>query len=430
MSNPLRIAVAGLGTVGVGVVKILETHKDLIQSRCGRAIEIVAVSANNRVRDRGVDLTGYQWFDNALDFAGLDDVDVVVELIGGSDGIAKELAQKSIASGKSFVTANKALIAHHGATLANAAQEAGVAVRYEAAVAGGIPIIKAIGEGLAANRLNLVYGILNGTCNYILTTMEAKGQGFDEVLAEAQRLGYAEADPTFDVDGIDTAHKLAILSSVAFATETDFDHVYTEGIRRIEAVDIEYAREIGYRIKLLGISRLTDKGLEQRVHPAMVKVEEPIAQVEEAFNAVVAEGDFIDRTFYQGRGAGQGPTASAVVADIIDIARGHSGPAFFVPADQLTKAKPVSISEHEGAYYIRLHVQEKSGVIADITSVLKDHNVSLDVMLQKGHEQDGSVYIVLVTHKIQEKVLSEALAGIGALSSVQEEPLAIRIENL
>tara|TARA_B100001939_G_scaffold328893_1_gene324620 strand:- start:2050 stop:3342 length:1293 start_codon:yes stop_codon:yes gene_type:complete len=430
VSTSLKIAIAGLGTVGVGVLKILEAQKELIAARCGRPIEIVAVAANNRHRDRGVDISGYRWVDNALDFAEQDDVDLVVELIGGSDGVAKELAQKTLQAGKSFVTANKALIAHHGTMLARTAHENGAALRFEAAVAGGIPIIKSIGEGLAANRLNRVYGIMNGTCNYILTQMEAKGESFEDVLSEAQLLGYAEADPTFDVDGIDTAHKLAILSSVAFGVETDFDNIYTEGIRHIAAVDIDYADEIGYRIKLLGISSYSEGKLEQRVHPVLVQKNLPIAQVSDAFNAIVAEGDFIGRTFYEGQGAGEGPTASAVVADLVDIARGHNGAAFFVPADKLVKAEPVLIDDHEGAYYMRLHVAEKPGVIADITSILKEQNVSLDVMLQKGHELDGSVYVVMVTHKTRENVLMQALNKIDALPIVLEKPVAIRIENL
>lgn len=430
MSETLKIAIAGLGTVGVGVIKILESHKDMIASRCGRVIEIVAVSASNRSRDRGVDISGYDWVDNAVDFADRDDVDIVVELIGGSDGIAKALALKSLKNSKAFVTANKALIAHHGATLADLAQAGGKALRFEAAVAGGIPIIKSIGEGLAANKLNRVYGILNGTCNYILTQMEATGKDYDEILEETQRLGYLESDPALDLDGIDAGHKLAILSSVAFGVQTDFANVYMEGIRRINTVDIEYAKELGYRIKLLGITSLSDTGLEQRVHPCMVPLSSPIATVDDGFNAVVVDGDFIDQTFYEGRGAGEGPTASAVVADIIDIARGHSGHAFFVPSSELIQAKPLSISERNGAYYIRLHVAEKSGVIADIAAAFKDENISLDTMIQKGTERDGTVYVIMVTHETSEEHLMGSLERINQLSSVIDKALAIRIENL
>ncbi len=430
MTNPLKIAIAGLGTVGVGVIKILQEHRNMIAARTGRVIEITAVSASNRSRDRGIDISGYDWVDNVLDFANRDDVEIVVELIGGSDGVARELAQKSLASGKSFVTANKALIAHHGAELAQNAQDNDVALGFEGAVAGGIPILKSIGEGLAANKLTKVYGILNGTTNYILTQMEAKGKDYGEILEETKLLGYLEADPSLDLDGIDAGHKLAILSSVAFGVKTNFDNVYMEGIRRIKLVDIEYARELGYRIKLLGISSLSEAGLEQRVHPCMVPKTAPIAIVDDGFNAIVVDGDYIDRTFYEGRGAGEGPTASAVVADIIDIARGHTGPAFFVPPSEMLDAKAISISDRVGPYYIRLHVEEQPGVIADITAALRDEDVSLHIMLQKGSEQDGTVYVVMVTHDTHEKRIMNALSQIDSLSSVIDKPLAIRIENL
>ncbi len=430
MTDSLKIAIAGLGTVGTGVIKILENHKQMIASRTGRTIEIVAVCASNRGRDRGVDISGYDWVDNALDFADRDDVDIVVELIGGSDGVAAALARQSLANGKSFVTANKALIAHHGAELAQIAQDRNVALRFEASVAGGIPIIKSIGEGLAANRLTKVYGILNGTTNYMLTQMEATARDYSEILEETKLLGYLEADPSLDLDGIDAGHKLAILSSVAFGVKTDFENVYMEGIRRIKLVDIEYARELGYRIKLLGISSLSDAGLEQRVHPCLVPKSTPIANVDNGFNAVVVDGDYIDRTFYEGRGAGEGPTASATVADIIDIARGHCGPAFFIPCDDLQTVAPASISDRVGPYYIRLHVEEQPGVIADITAALRDQNVSLHIMLQKGSEQDGSVYVVMVTHESHEQRVMDALDQINGLSSVIDKALAIRIENL
>ncbi|PHZ85768.1 homoserine dehydrogenase [Paremcibacter congregatus] len=430
MSKPLKIAIAGLGTVGVGVIKIIEQHNDMIAARAGRAIEVVAVSASNRSRDRGIDITAYDWADNALDFAERDDVDLVVEVIGGSDGVAKELAQQSLEQGKSFVTANKALIAHHGAELAEIAQNNGVALRFEAAVAGGIPIIKSIGEGLAANKLTEVHGILNGTTNYMLTQMEATGKDYGEILEETKLLGYLEADPSLDLDGIDAGHKLAILSSVAFGVKTNFENVYMEGIRRIKLLDIEYAKELGYRIKLLGISRLSEQGLEQRVHPCMVPRSAPIAHVDNGFNAVVVQGDYIDRTFYEGRGAGEGPTASAVVADIIDVARGHNGSAFFVPQHLMQDVPPIDISDRIGSYYIRLHVQEQPGVIADVTATLRDQDVSLQVMLQKGSEQDGSVYIVMVTHETQEKKVTAALKQIDGLSTVIDKALAIRIENL
>ncbi|MEZ5757212.1 MAG: homoserine dehydrogenase [Emcibacteraceae bacterium] len=430
MSNPLKVAVAGLGNVGVGVVKILEKHKQLIADRAGREIIITTVCARNHNADRGVDLSHYKWVSDASTLADQDDVDIVVELIGGEEGVAYETAINTLKNTKSLVTANKAMIAHHGTVLADLAQENNVALRFEAAVAGGIPIIKAIGEGLAANELNLVYGIMNGTTNYMLSQMEARGLSYNEILAETEQLGYLEADPSLDLDGIDAAHKLAILSSVAFGTKTDFDNVYIEGIRNIETVDIKYGKELGYRIKLLGITKYENGNLSQRVHPVMIDRKLPIAGVMDGFNALVVDGDFIDRTFYQGRGAGEGPTASAVVADLIDIARGHTGPAFFKPASKLVAANPVSIDQRKGAYYIRLHVKDEAGVIADITTSLKQANVSVKTMLQKGTELDGTVYVVLATHETTETAMNEALKRISEYSSVIEAPLSIRIEKL
>lgn len=428
--EPLKIAIAGLGTVGVGVIKILEEHRQMIAARAGREIEIVAVSASNRSRDRGIDISPYDWADNALDFATRDDVDMVVELIGGSDGIAAALARQSLSNEKSFVTANKALIAHHGAELAQTAADNNVGLRFEASVAGGIPIIKSIGEGLSANKLSKLYGILNGTTNYMLTQMEATGRDYSEILEETKLLGYLEADPALDLDGIDAGHKLSILSSVAFGVKTDFKNVYMEGIRRIKLVDIEYAKELGYRIKLLGISSLSEAGLEQRVHPCLVPKTAPISTIDDGFNGVVVDGDYVEQTFYVGRGAGEGPTASAVVADMIDIARGHNGPAFFVPIEDMEEATPVSISDRFGPYYIRLHVEEKPGVIADITAALRDEDISMHVLLQKGSEQDGTVYVVIVTHDSKEQKLMDAIDQINGLSSVIDKALAIRIENL
>ena len=430
MNEPLKVAIAGLGNVGVGVVKILEQHKELIAERAGREIQITAVSARSRNSNRGVDLSNYTWVDNAAELAQIDDVDIVVEAIGGEDGIAYALAKNALKNSKSFVTANKAMVAHHGALLADLAQDNNVAFRFEAAVAGGIPIIKAIGEGLAANELNLVYGIMNGTTNYMLSQMEATGKSYDEILEETDALGYLEADPALDLDGIDAAHKLAILSSVAFGTKTDFDSVYIEGIRAIETIDIEYAKELGYRIKLLGITKYEDGTLSQRVHPVMIDRELPIARVMDGFNALVVDGDYIDRTFYQGRGAGEGPTASAVVADLIDIARGHNGAAFFKPSNKLVEAQSKSINERNGAYYVRLHVEDHAGVIADITTSLKEANVSVETMLQKGTERDGTVYVIMTTHETRETAMKDALNRINELSSVIENPLSIRIEKL
>ncbi|MDG1004821.1 MAG: homoserine dehydrogenase [Emcibacteraceae bacterium] len=430
MSSPLKVAIAGLGNVGVGVVKILEQHKKLIADRAGREIFITTVCARNRAADRGIDISAYAWAEDVRKISDSDDVDIVIELIGGEGGVAFDIAKNTLNKSKSLVTANKAMIAHRGAQLAELAQKNNVAIRFEAAVAGGIPIIKIVGEGLAGNALNLVYGIMNGTTNYMLSQMESRGLTYREILIETEELGYLEADPSLDLDGIDAAHKLAILSSVAFGTKIDFDNVYVEGIRKIETIDIECAQELGYRVKLLGITRY-DKGfLSQRVHPAMIDRDLPIAGVMDAFNALVVDGDFIDRTFYQGRGAGEGPTASAVVADLIDIARGYSRPAFFMPASKLTQAKAVSISERKGAYYVRFHVEDDAAVIADITLHLESVSISVETMLQKTTDRDGTIYVILVTNIITETTLKDVLNRINKLSSVLEEPLSIRIEKL
>lgn len=428
MSTPLRIAIAGLGTVGAGVVDLLQRNGDVIAGRSGRSFEIVAVSARDRSRDRGVDLSPYAWHDDPVAMAGEVDADVVVELIGGSDGIAKEVVDAALAHGRHVVTANKALLAHHGNELAEKADAAGARLAFEAAVAGGIPIVKAMREGLAANRTLRVYGILNGTCNFILTTMRDSGRSFADVLAEAQELGYAEADPSFDVDGIDAAHKLALLTSLGFGCRIDFEGVYIEGIRHIAIEDIVFADELGYRIKLLATARMTDHGIEQRVHPAMVSVESPIAHVDDVYNAVVVDGDFVGSTVYEGRGAGAGPTASAVVADLVDIARGNLGPTLSVPASHLTKPTRARMEDHVGSYYIRLVVIDRPGVIADIAGAFRDEQVSMEAVLQRGRNPDDIVRVVLTTHETRESAMVRALERIAALEAVVETPRMIRIE--
>ncbi|MCH8098259.1 MAG: homoserine dehydrogenase [Proteobacteria bacterium] len=430
MNTPLRIAVAGLGTVGAGTLKLLQTHGEMLRQRCGRRIVVVDVSARDKGRDRGVDLDGMEWHDDAAAMAARSGAEVVVELIGGADGVAKAVCEAAIASGKHVVTANKALLAHHGTALALAAEAKGVSLGFEAAVAGGVPIIKALREGLAANGLSRIYGILNGTCNYILTTMRDTGAKFEAVLADAQALGYAEADPSLDIDGIDTAHKLAILTSVAFGCEINFPAVYIEGIRDISSLDIRFAGELGYEIKLLGIARLTGSGVEQRVHPCLVPLGAPIAHVEGVFNAVVADGDFVDTTIYEGRGAGAGPTASAVVADLVDIARGHRVPAFAVPAAALAKIPAQPMERHRGAYYIRLMVVDKPGVIADVTAAFRDEEISLESMLQRGRAPDEAVPVILITHDTEESAMSRALEKIAILEAVAAPPRMIRIEGL
>lgn len=430
MPDPLKIGVAGLGSVGAGVVKLLHGQSELLERRCGRVLAVTAVSARNRQRNRGIDLFGTRWFEDPRELAANDEVDVVVELIGGSDGVALDVVESAIAANKSVVTANKAMMAIHGTRLARQAEQVGVGLAYEAGVAGGIPIVKALREGLAGNRINRVYGILNGTCNYILTAMEETGREFDEVLAEAQVLGYAEADPGFDVEGIDAAHKLALLTSLAFGRPVEFDSVFIEGIRDIGAVDIEYARELGFRIKLLAIARATESGVEQRVHPCLVSRDTPIAHVQGIFNAVVAEGDFVGRTVYEGRGAGEKPTASAVVADLIDLARGGNLPAFGIPTASLEATPAVPMEDHVGAYYVRLMVVDKPGVMADVAAILRDENVSLESVLQRGRDPGEVVPVILTTHATVEAGMRKALLEIAGLELVVEPPLMIRMEQL
>jgi homoserine dehydrogenase len=428
MTHPLSVAVAGLGTVGGGVLKLLRDNADLIAARAGRPIAVTAVSARDRTKDRGVPLTGLRWYEDPVALASDPAVDVIVELIGGSDGPARALAEAAIAAGKPVVTANKAMLAVHGAALAAAAEARNVPLGFEAAVAGGIPVIKALREGLAGNRISRIAGILNGTCNYILTQMRERGREFAEVLADAQKLGYAEADPSFDIDGIDAAHKLAILAALAFGRPVAFDAVHVEGIRRVSALDIAFATELGYRIKLLGIARQSDGGIEARVHPCMVPAGAPIARVDGVFNAVVAEGDFVGRVMLEGRGAGAGPTASAVVADLIDIARNRLTPVWGAAFAALSNAPSVPMSMHVGPYYLRLMVVDRPGVIADVTAVLRDLGVSLESMLQRGRSPGEAVPVVLVTHETQESAMVAALERIAALDAVLETPTLIRIE--
>jgi len=425
----MKIAVAGLGTVGAGTVKVLQDNADLLSSRSGRSIQVTAVSARDKSRDRGVPLDGYAFFEDAVEMAAKADADVVVELIGGENGVAKDVVEAAIKSGKHVVTANKALVAHHGTALANAAEQAGVTLNYEAAVAGGIPVIKSLREGLAGNKLSSVYGILNGTCNYILSRMRNEGLDFAEVLDDAQRLGFAEADPSFDIDGVDAAHKLAILASVAFGRNVDFGSVYIEGIRQVSQLDIQFAEELGYRIKLLGIAAETDHGIEQRVHPCMVPDSAPIASVEDVFNAVVAEGDQVGTLMLEGRGAGAGPTASAVVGDLVDIARGISLPTFGIPVGDLRAAEPASMDRHFGAYYIRLTVIDEPGLVADVAAVLRDNDVSMESILQHGRDPGEQVSLVMTLHETEELRMVSVVDAIADLKGVVERPVMIRIED-
>jgi len=438
MAEPLRIALAGLGTVGAGVIRLLEVNRELITRRAGRDIRIVAVSARDRTKDRGVDLSGFAWEDDMTAMAARPDVDVVVELVGGSDGPALTLARNAIGEGKALVTANKAMIAHHGLALAQAAEEAGVPLKFEAAVAGGIPVIKGLREGAAANVIERIYGILNGTCNYILSTMEDTGRDFADVLAEAQALGYAEADPTFDIEGIDAAHKLAILAAIAFGTKLDFAHVDTTGISALRAADIAQAETLGYVIRLIGMAEpdISADGtvcLFQRVQPYLVPEGHPLAHVDGATNAVVAEGNFAGRLLFQGAGAGDGPTASAVVADLIDIARlweseGEIDPPFSMPVADLKALTPAESGHRTGRRYIRFAVTDRPGVLAEITAAMRDAGVSIESMIQKGRQEEGGeVLVAIVTHDGPESGVAEALRLLENSPSLTASPLVMQL---
>lgn len=434
MAETLNIALVGLGTVGAGVIKLLDANHDLIARRAGRPIRVTAISARDRTRDRGVDLSRFDWVDDVSDIAARGDVDIVVELIGGADGVALALAEQTFAAGKPFVTANKAMIAHHGMALATAAQKSGQPLKYEAAVAGGIPLIKGLREGAAANRLERVYGILNGTCNYILSRMEDEGSDFADVLADAQALGFAEADPSFDVDGIDTAHKLAILASLAFGTEIAFDQVAVGGIRTVTAADIAQARTLGFCIRLIGMADEMAVGDErrlfQRVHPCLVPLDHPLAAVKGPTNAVVAEGNFVGRLLFEGRGAGEGPTASAVVADLIDIARGDVGPAFAIPVSQLTPAVAADAGSRVERAYLRFNVNDRPGVLAEITAAMRDAGVSIASMIQRGETQDGGVFVAMTTHEAPASAVNRAMDALRNSASMVGAPVWMPILDL
>ena len=433
MAEPLKIALAGLGTVGAGVIRLIEANAALIARRAGRPIQVTVVSARDRGKPRVVDLSPYAWEDDMVILGERDDVDVVVEMVGGADGPALALARTTIEAGKGLVTANKAMIAHHGLELAAKAEGKRVALKFEAAVAGGIPVIKALREGVAANQIERVYGILNGTCNYILSVMADSGREFAEVLAEAQALGIAESDPSFDVEGIDAAHKLAILSAIAFGTKVDFGAVAATGIIRVRAADIAQAAALGYVIRLIGMAEAGADGLFQRVQPHLVPCDHPLAHVDGATNAVVAEGDFSGRLLFQGAGAGDGPTASAVVADLIDIARstiagGEVGNAFSVPVSELIALAPADTGHRLNRAYLRFMVADRPGVLAEITAALRDAGVSIESLIQKGRAGDsGEVMVAMVTHEGPESAVTQAVQLLDGSPSLSEPPLVLHI---
>jgi len=423
--KPLKIAMAGLGTVGGGVVKALADPE--LAERTGRKLEIVAVSARDRAKDRGFDTKSLNWATDATSLVK-SDADVIVELIGGEDGVALSLVEAALAAGKHVVTGNKALLAKHGARLAALAEKNGVALKFEAAVAGGIPIVKALRESLVAYGVETVRGILNGTCNYILTQMEATGRSFADVLREAQALGYAEADPKLDVGGGDTAHKLVLLASLAFGTVPDQKNIAVEGIEGITPMDIAFAREFGFRIKLLGIARRTNLGIDQRVQPSMVKAGTPLADVDGVFNAVMANAGPAGRYFFEGRGAGEAPTAMSVIADLVDIARGNFGPAFGRPAATLKPLKPSDPGAAISAYYLRFEVLDVPGVLAEIAGHLAEARVSIGSMVQRARSPGEPVSIVMITHETSQASVERALKAIATSDKVRAHPCMIPME--
>ena len=434
MLQPIRIGLCGLGTVAQGTLAVLRRNQSEIERRIGRPIQVTRVGT--RSDKPGVDLTGLQVDRNVLDVATADDVDIVVELIGGHD-VAKDIVMNAVKAGKGVVTANKALIAVHGNEVFKAAREAGVMVAFEAAVAGGIPIIKAVREGLSANRIQWLAGIINGTGNFILTEMTEKGRAFDDVLAEAQALGYAEADPTFDVEGIDAAHKLTILASIAFGIPLQFDQCYTEGISQLTPLDIEKAAQLGLRVKHLGIARKTDAGIELRVHPTMMPKDHLLSNVNGVLNALHVQGDAVGPTTYTGPGAGGEPTASAVVADIVDVARTLTAdpqnrvPHLAFQFSHLSEEPILDITQVETGFYLRLQVQDHPGVLAEITGVLGGHGISIESLVQERQtEAHDSVPVIILTGCVQEQKMDAALAEIQGLSSVHQPAVKVRVESL
>ena len=436
MADALKVGIAGLGTVGASLVRIITTRAHELAVTCGRAIEVSAVSARDRSRDRGVDLSGITWFDSPEEMAANADIDVFVELVGGAEGAADRAVRVALKRGLHVVTANKALLARHGVELATIAEEKGVLLNFEAAVAGGIPVIKALRESLTGNKVARIYGIMNGTCNYILTRMEKEGLSFADCLKEAQRLGYAEADPTFDIEGNDTAHKLAILTTLAFGSQIAADEIYLEGIGNISIEDIEAAADLGYRIKLLGVAQRTDSGIEQRVHPTMVPRDTVIAQVDGVTNAVAIESDILGELLMVGPGAGGDATASAGLGDIADIAKSRPGaqrvPVLGTPAATLAPYQRARMRSHEGGYFIRLTVADRAGVFASVATRMAENGISLESIVQRASPNGAagdSKTIILVTHATTEESVRNAVSAIKAEDYLVGEPQVIRIER-
>lgn len=420
--------------MGTGVLDILKLHGSLVNLRADSNLMVTGVSARSKTKDRGHDLSKLNWFDDPVALAASKDIDVFVELIGGDSGAAKDSVETALANGKHVVTANKALLASHGVALARRAESAKLALNFEAAVAGGIPVIKALREGLVGNASRKVFGILNGTCNYILTKMSDEGRSFEDVLAEAQKLGYAESDPTFDVGGFDTSHKLAILASLAFGSEVNLSGMAIEGIEAITLDDIRNASELGYKIKLLGVAVKHDAGVEQRVHPTLVPKGSPMSDTDGVFNAVMVKGDFVGDLLLEGRGAGAHPTASAVVADLVDIARGNLRPVFGVPAVSLKPFKQPPLKAHEGGFYVALNLLDKPGAVASVARILANENISIESIVQRGKSQTettrATASFILITHDSLEASIRKALTKIENDGHVAGAPRVIRIERL
>ncbi len=425
---PLRLGLAGLGTVGLGVVKIVQQHADLIAARTGRPIVITAISARDKTKNRDADLSGYAWETDPVALAQRDDVDVFIEVMGGHEGAAKLATEAAIAAGKDVVSANKALLAHHGHALALAAEAKGRVIRFEAAVAGGIPVIKALTEGMAGNQLRRVIGVMNGSCNYILTRMQNEGLSYAEVFDAAQQLGYLEADPNLDVGGIDAGHKLALLAAIAFGTKVSFDAVELEGIGAISIDDINLAADMGYRIKLLGVAQMTGRGLEQRMTPCLVPADSPLGQLQGGTNMVVLEGDSVGQIVLRGPGAGMGPTASAVMSDVIDIARGLRLPTFGQPAHSLATPQAAK-SSTPASYYLRMTLLDKPGALAKIATCLGEAGVSIDQMRQYGH-QGVNAPVLIVTHKATRDDIDHACTRFAATGVLVGAPVVLRIEEV
>jgi homoserine dehydrogenase len=425
---PLRLGVAGLGTVGIGVVRIVQRHAGLIAARTGRGVVITAVSARDRTRNRDADLSGFAWEADPVALATRDDIDVFVELMGGHEGPARLATEAALAAGKDVVTANKALLAHHGHALAIAAEAKGCAIRFEAAVAGGIPVIKALTEGLAGNAIRRVMGVMNGTCNYILTRMQSAGLPYDTVFEEARQLGYLEADPNLDVGGIDAGHKLSLIAAIAFGTRVSFDAVELEGIGQVSIDDIRLAADMGYRIKLLGVAQMTGRGLEQRMTPCLVPADSPLGQLQGGTNMVVLEGDSVGQIVLRGPGAGEGPTASAVMADVIDLARGTRMPTFGIPATQLAQPVPAATTA-AAPHYLRMTLLDKPGALAKIATCLGEAGISIDRMHQYGHEGTQAP-VLIVTHKATRDDINHAMGRFAATGVLVGDPVAIRIEEV